>query len=331
MVRKEQLAELVGLAILLQGKAEGLTLGDIEREFGVARRTAERMRDAVEWAFGPLDTLDTGGRTKHWRLRSPRLGGLIDVSPPEIAEIEAAAESMDTAGYSERADALRGVARKLRALSRRAPGELDAAIEAVMRAEGSAMRPGPRQALENGLLAKLRQAIAMRRTVSFEYRARDRAPTGRRRVHPYGVLYGNRAFLVGPLENFDRPVLWRLTGMSGVRVEPEGFRRDPGFDLQRYAEQSFGVFHGDAPIDVVLRFDAEAAADAGAFLFHPNQTVEKNGDGSLTVRFAACGAREMCWHPVTWYKSVTVESPDGLRRDLAELCRQLAAHHGAAS
>lgn len=101
--------------------------------------------------------------------------------------------------------------------------------------------------------------------------------------------------------------------------------------MQRYAEQSFGVFHGDAPIDVVLRFDAEAAADAGAFLFHPNQTVEKNGDGSLTVRFAACGAREMCWHPVTWYKSVTVESPDGLRRDLAELCRQLASHHGAAA
>ena len=329
-MRKEQLAELVRLAMVLQGKAEGLTLGDIRQEFEVSRRTAERMRDAVEWAFGPLDILDVGDRKRHWRLRSPALRGLIGVSPREIAEIEAAAESMDAAGFGERAAALRGVARKLRALSRRAPDELDAAIEAAMRAEGLAMRPGPRQALEEGLLAKLREAIAKRRTVSFEYRARDRAPTGRRRVHPYGVLYGNRAFLVGPVENLDHPVMWRLTGMSGLRVELEGFQRNPGFDLRRYAEQSFGAFHGDDSIDVVLRFDAEAAADAGAFLFHPQQTVEENSDGSLTVRFTACGAREMCWHLVTWYKSVTVESPDGLRRDLAALCRQLADHHGAA-
>ena len=181
-MRKEQLADLVRLAMVLQGKAVGLTLGDIQQEFDVSRRTAERMRDAVEWAFGPLDILDAGDRKRHWRLRSPALRSLIGVSPGEIAEIEAAAESMDVTGLGERAEALRGVARKLRVLSRRAPDDLDAAIEAAMRAEGLAMRPGPRQALEDGLLAKLREAIARRRTLSFEYRARDRAPTGRRQA-----------------------------------------------------------------------------------------------------------------------------------------------------
>ena len=119
-MRKEQLADLVRLAMVLQGKAEGLTLGDIQQEFDVSRRTAERMRDAVEWAFGPLDILDVGDRKRHWRLRSPALGGLIGVSPGEIAEIEAAAESMDPAGLGERAEALRGVARKLRVVTARA-------------------------------------------------------------------------------------------------------------------------------------------------------------------------------------------------------------------
>ena len=95
--------------------------------------------------------------------------------------------------------------------------------------------------------------------------------------------------------------------------------------------QSFGVFHGDEHFNVVLRFDAEAAADAGAFLFHPKRTVEENSDGSLTVRFTACGAREMCRHSVTWYKSVTVESPDSLLHDLAELYGQLAVHRGGAA
>ena len=97
------------------------------------------------------------------------------------------------------------------------------------------------------------------------------------------------------------------------------------------ANQSFGVFHSDEPFNVVLRVDAEAAADAGAFLFHPKRTVEENGDGSLTVRFAACGAQDTCRHSVMWYKSVTVESPDSLRHDLAELCGQLAVHRGGAA
>ena len=49
--------------------------------------------------------------------------------------------------------------------------------------------------------------------------------------------------------------------------------------------------------------------DAGAFLFHPDQTVEAHEDGTLTVRFTADGFDEMCWRLVTWGESVTVEKP----------------------
>ena len=56
----------------------------------------------------------------------------------------------------------------------------------------------------------------------------------------------------------------------------------------------------------MLRFDADAAPDAKAFRFHPNQTVAENGDGSLTVRFKAGGIEEICWQLVTWGESVTV-------------------------
>ena len=49
---------------------------------------------------------------------------------------------------------------------------------------------------------------------------------------------------------------------------PEVFERDPEFDLQRYAKRSFGTFQ-EQPVRVVLRFDAGAARDASAFLFHP--------------------------------------------------------------
>ena len=105
--------------------------------------------------------------------------------------------------------------------------------------------------------------------------------------------------------------------------------RDPGFDhLQRYAKRSFGTFQ-EEPVDVVLRFDAAVARDASVFLFHPDQSVKENGDGSVTVRFTAGGINEMCWHLFTWGKGVTVKKPARLRRRLAEMCASLTAYHVA--
>ena len=72
--------------------------------------------------------------------------------------------------------------------------------------------------------------------------------------------------------------LWRLANMSEARVTGETFTRDPHFDLERYAQRSFGTFQ-EEPVNVVLRFAAEAKRDAAAFLFHPSQSVEENADG----------------------------------------------------
>ena len=53
-MRYEGLTNIVKLAIRMQGLRGGMTLDGIRSEFGVSRRTAERMRDAVEQAFRPL-------------------------------------------------------------------------------------------------------------------------------------------------------------------------------------------------------------------------------------------------------------------------------------
>ena len=330
-MRYERVTELLRLAILLQGRRGGLTIADIQKEFFVSRRTAERMRDAVEAAFGPLETVDadTGDRRIRWRLQSRALHPLIRVSPEELAELEAAAGSLERTGLAERAGGLRDLAVKLRAaLRRRSSEEFDSALETLMEAEGLAMRAGPKESLEEGLLSLVRDAVAACRTIEFDYLSRGTGRRSRQRVQPYGVLYGNRAFLVGQTDWTDDTRLWRLANMSEARITDEAFGRDQSFDLRRYAERSFGTFQ-EEPIEGTLRFDADAAPDAKAFQFHPAQTVSENDDGSLTVRFTAGGINELCWHLVTWGESVTVERPASLRRRLAEMCASLAAHHQA--
>ena len=142
-MRYERLAEIVRLALRLQS-AGGQTLDDIQQEFSVSRRTAERMRDAVEHAFGPLELEDMGDGKRHWRLRSNQLRNLLFISADELVELETATAELGRTGFDERAALLRDLGTKLGALL--GPVErrrIEPDLEALMMAEGLAMRPGP--------------------------------------------------------------------------------------------------------------------------------------------------------------------------------------------
>ena len=176
------------------------------------------------------------------------------------------------------------------------------------------------------MLPLLRDAIKASRKVKFHYVARSSGRSSRQIVDPYGVLYGNRTYLVGHADWADEPRLWSLADVSKACITSEFFVRDPEFDLQQFAERSFGAFQ-QPPVDVVLRFEPGAARDAATFLFHPSQTLARNENGSLTVRFRAGGLDEMCWHLFTWGTGVTVEEPAELRERLRHMCAGLALHH----
>ena len=327
IVRYERIENLVRLAVRLQGTPGGLTLDDIGADFSVSRRTAERMPDAVGAVFGPLDLVDTDDPKRRWRLRSDVVRRLAGVSPDELTELESAAEALERAGIDERAGTFRELATKLRTMLRPESRErLESDFEALMQAEGLAMRAGPRPRLDAGLLSALREAITTCRMVEFRYLAQATEQESWQRVRPLGLLYGNRAFLVASNDWREEPRLWRLANVSEPRISDETFERDPDFDLERYAKRSFGTFQED-PVEVVLRFAPGAARDASNFVFHPDQTTEPNDDGSLTVQFEAGGIDEMCWHLVTWGESVTIEKPLRLRQRLAEMCDSLAAHN----
>lgn len=305
----------------------GWTLGQIQEKYGVSRRTAERLRDAVDEAFG-LETVPSDDRFHRWRVKKNALYGLLRVEPAELAALAAAAAGLEGAGQGQRAAALRGLDEKLRiALSREGRTDFDAETEALMRAEGHAMRPGPRERIEDGLITLLRDAIRRRRWVRFRYRARGSGRASAQRAQCHGLLYGNRTFLVARTSSLEEPRLWRLANISDAASTGETFERDPSFDLQSYAKRSFGTFQ-ELPVQVALRFAPAAAPDAGAFLFHPDQRIVKNEDGSLSVSFKAGGLDEMCWHLFTWGADVAIEKPLRLRRRMAQLCGGLARHHG---
>ena len=330
LVRYERLKDIVTLAIRMQGLRGGLTLDDIQAEFGVSRRTAERMRDAVEGAFAPLETVECGDNKRHGRLRSDALRRLVPLSAEELAELGSAADTLERTGFEPRAAALRELDTKLRATQHTDSLErIEGDIEALVQAEGLAMRPRPQAAPRQGPAH-----APARGHCHLPHRPRSatcRSPRTGGAASASSPTACSTA--TAPSCSDERTGkhdmrLWRLGYMSEARVTGGTFTRDPAFHLEAYARRSFGTFQ-EEPVDVVLCLAAEAKRDAAAFLFHPSQSVKECDDGTLTVRFTAGGIDEMCWHLVTWGESVTVEQPPRLRDCLEAMCASLAAHHGS--
>ena len=318
---------LLRLARHLAGTRTGLTLDEMASELSVGRRTAERLRDSLLAAFPQMESWDDEERVRRWRLPATALFGLVEPRPEAVAAIETAAREFAGRGETDRAGLLRETAATLRALMR--PDALRRAepdIAALMEAEGIAMRPGPRPVIAEGVLATLRRAILGMQLVVVRYAAAGAEEPATRILCPYGILYGGRGWLVAHVEGLPEMRLWRLDRIVTIDLLDRGFLRREDFSLSDYAAQSFGVFQ-EEPVDVVLRFAPDAAEDAAGWVFHPSQTMERDGDGGLVVRFRAGGMREMCWHLFTWGTAVTVVEPATLCARAFELAQAVIEHY----
>ncbi|GAB6051885.1 YafY family protein [Magnetospira thiophila] len=298
----EKAETIFKLALRMQSTSEGLSLEEIMREYDVSRRTSERMRDAIERIFPQMEEAPSVGRIKKWRLPSGTLNRLTAFSVVEVLSLENAIRQAERDGYLDQAENLMTLLNKIQSLQtkqQKLVAEPD--LEALMAAEGYALRPGPRPISSPETLKKIRHGILASSKIRIKYLSRETGKVTTQKICPYGIIYGNRNYLVAFSLNpnvFDYR-LYSLSNIQHIEILADSFVRDPDFSLEQYMMNSFGVFQ-ESPFNVVWKFSPQAATDAKEWRFHPTQTFEHMADGSLIVRFKAGGRREMEWHLYTW-------------------------------
>ena len=316
-MRYEKAETVLRVALDMQASALGLSLEDLQRNYAdkpLSRRTAERLRDAIDRLFPQIEQANPGEVPKRWRLPGGTVNGLASVTAAELADLGTAISLLRRENMDVQAkNAERGVA-KMRALVKRpAMNRIEPDLEALTEAEGLAMRPGPRPKINAEIVSTLREAIITRHKVKLHYLYRGSGKRGYQVIHPYGFLYGNRHYLVAWSESEAAKDFrsFALSNIERAEVLDRTFARKPRFSLREYSERAFGVFQ-EKPVDVVWKFSPKAAPDAREFLFHPTQVMEAQADGSLIVRFRAGGLLEMAWHLFTWGNDVKVLKPSKL-------------------
>ncbi|GAU83917.1 YafY family protein [Bosea sp. BIWAKO-01] len=305
--------DLLRLAQMAASRRGGVCLEDICTEFGVSHRTAQRMTEALDATFAHVTTTDAEDRRRYWRLDAPPPERLQPRQETTIEALEIAASAARDQGRLRHARALEDLRDRLLArLTPRDATRSEADAEAVLAGLGQIMRPGPTVALRPEVTDAVIEALRGPFRLCVTYGSVDAAP---RVIEPHGLLLGHRSYLVARQPTRGETILnFRMDRLQTAEVLDEGFAFAPGFVLEDYAAQAFGVYQDPAQYgEVIWRFAPAAAERASEFRFHPTQVLEPQDDGSLIVRFQAAGWLEMAWHLYQWGDKVEVVAPEGLR------------------
>jgi predicted DNA-binding transcriptional regulator YafY len=315
------------------------------RTLSVSRATAFRMKKSavgalegrVEYDYDAPEVdarlrwgakKETGqGRDWSFRIYSQGKKDLIfnDVGLETVRALKTAHAHLTTAGLATEAAELDLLLSQFNHRLQYRAGT-GAPAEALLETSGVGRRVSQRVQSSPETLTSLQHAILDDRAIRFRYWLRRERKHVTYRVDPLGVIFHRFAYLVCVRHDARRkgPITLRVDEISKIEALKDRRKVPAGFNLQSFADQSFGAYFGEEPLSVVWRFSPSKADEAEKFIFHPSQTQERQDDGSLLVSFTAKGSVEMCWELFQWGRDVEIVAPERLQREYVRLCAEIA-------
>ena len=310
--RYSRISDILQLLVLMQARPLGVTIRDIQKEFNVSRRTAERMRESITNIFPQIDEIESNDRVKHWGFTSGYLNGIIVFTPEELANLEKLKEIQQQKGFLDKENLLNSTINKIKALSRKSLNKIENVLEILLQTEGYAVRQMPKHNIENEVLEVIREAMKANKKITATYNNKHKE------LSPYGLIYGEKIYLIArEEEKGPDPYNYLLYKFKDVKLTDQPFDKGD-FDLKEFSEKSFGVYQGQVQ-EVKLQFEKVAANEVLSYHFHPTQKIKQNEDGTVTVKFKASGDYEILWHLFRWGTTVKIISPKSLKNKYIEM------------
>ena len=307
-------SKMIRALAYIRSKRAGATVQELMKELECSRSTVERVLNALRDAGFKLtpNQLSTDDHRSHrWviardgLLTNPAASQLLSLSLDERLALEETYRSSQS-------PALRDALSKILALQNALPRGKEIDLDELISRDLRASRVGPRQRVDPSTVETLRAALVGGTCVRLSY-----AGGSERLVAPHGIIRSRFHYLVASGENgvirtFRLDLIKSLTSDETFSEEPEDWV------FSSWAQESFGIYHGDEPVNAILEFDASVADRAAQLVFHPTQWQQKQDDGSLIVKLRCRGHRELLHeilHP-DWLGHVRVLGPSVLVKEL---------------
>lgn len=306
MTRNEKLNELLDLALVLQNSYCGKTYDELEEIYEFPRRRLERLMSVLIEQFGDKVEIveNSTDRKKHFRLKKNTINPFISFSSDDFVKLEKLKQFLNNGNEKKEID---NIISKIKALNLKGSNSLENDIAYLLETQGFATRQYLKEKVDSKICEIIAQALLEQKKIKFDYtnnNGYDFSAT----VHPYGIQYAERNYLVGYCEYSKEILKYKILKIKNLKKIDEYFEKDENFNLKKYCEESFGIYQAK-PIEVELLFDKFVKDDVLNYHFHPSQEMFENDNGSITVKFKASSMNEICWNLYKWDDKVKIIAP----------------------
>jgi len=316
----DRLSRVLRVLQLLQGRGRW-NARSIADELEVSERTVYRDLTVLALAGVPWAYERDEGR---YRLRPDYRFPALNLTDDELLGQATAARLAEAAGLDIGSGA-RPTAEKLAATSEQTGQILNEAqrLIEVLDLKLADQRP------HRDVLHTVQWALLKRRLLSGLYQSPYEPKPVRLTLCPYRLCLVKACwYLIARPINRDQSVTLRTTRFKSLRMLDEPADVPQDFDLVGYFGNAWGVYRGDRPYDVKLRFDPVAAEVAAETTWHHTQRVRRHADGSATFSFRVDGLNEIVRWVLGWAGKVRVLEPAELRDRVVEQHRRAISMNG---
>ena len=326
-LRMNRIKDIIDLIMLMQSRTQGISLAEIQEEFEVSRRTAQRMKDVVINLYpDKVVELQENSKIKRWGFKGKAVN-LYNFNADNIADLENIKELCKINNLSNKIDVLDRIIESIKSANNPNLITLENDLEPLMECEGYALRQGASFKIDNKILSTIRTAIKSMKKLEFSYQSKDYYDIAEKNlagfriqkglkpkktvtVEPLGILYGEKHYLVA--KNNGKIKQYLLHRISDMKLLDEYYTLDSDFKLKEWANSSFGIFH-DKPMNVKLKFKKEIADDVLKYNFHPTQQIKQQKNGAVIVTFTTSGSKSILFNVFKWGTNVEIVAPKELR------------------
>lgn len=186
--------------------------------------------------------------------------------------------------------------------------------------------PMAARAVQPGLLPPVARAVLDRKRLAFAYKGVHAAGYTQREVSPQALVrYRDNWLLDAFCHKQNALRSFALSRMKDARVLPQSASEIPRKELDRHFAEAYGIFAGRARYKASLVFEGLAARLVEGESWHPEQKLHALPGGKVRLEFPCGDLRELVRDLMRYADEVTVDGPERLRKDLADMVARAAA------
>lgn len=131
-------------------------------------------------------------------------------------------------------------------------------------------------------------------------------------------------YVIGYSPNHEMMRTFKVERITRANLTTQTFARPESIDLESLLRHAWGVWYGEEPVEVRLRFYGSAANRVRETIWHPLQHIEELPDGNLEWHVQVAGVLELIPWIRGWGPDCEVLAPADLRSLITDDARRAA-------